>query len=142
MLKWLKMIKEIVKESTVKDFSILLLIIHHKYTVLFPWHISHIVKYVSVRRVLFALNEIFVHLHSCVSNRWRSSFVMWSISLWFFGLIIVKTWGCPIQPCVHFHAEHCIIVGVLFSVIFFMFFTIVPPPYCCTCTGPLTDVAA
>ena len=39
-------------------------------SVLFPWHVFHIFKYVSVRGVSVAVNEVFVHMDTHLSYRW------------------------------------------------------------------------
>ena len=41
--------------------------------VLFPWHVCHIVKYVSLRGISIIVNETFVHMDTHLSIRWVSS---------------------------------------------------------------------
>jgi hypothetical protein len=50
-------------------------------------------KYVSGRGVSVAVNEIFVHMDTHLSNTWMSSSAVARISRFFIGLIPVKTQG-------------------------------------------------
>jgi len=58
------------KEIIVKVFLVLPPLNSLWISVLFPWHIFHFVKYVSVRGVSVAVNEIFVYVDKHLSNRW------------------------------------------------------------------------
>jgi hypothetical protein len=66
----------------VNDFPVLP---DYEYQFLFPCHVFHIVKYVSVRAVSVAVNEIFVHMYTHLSTTWRSLCNgMNSMIYWFF----------------------------------------------------------
>lgn len=107
---------------------------------------------------LVAVNKIFVHVHTCLPNRWISCSAVSKISRSFIAFIPVRIWGrivkflsyilcsfyncvsyvptvniylCPSYWCMRFHADYGImIISVVRCIIFCHCFHVF---HCCTC---------